>query len=568
MFSPSQLATYFVVSATAAMFCIIAIWSATSRRHWFLRFTLPLAALAILLPIQAHEPVIYFALVMGEIVLVIFGSRIWKARRSKQIPLEPSKNGAFRFGLADLMLAMIPAAIVAWIFSQFAGVGLLIDWPDAFFASILLSVIALLVWGGFASRWKWAASTLALIAIIVAALIDTFLLGDWLSTGEFFGFPKSLMPSGFFPRFSFFLLFLWIYAQSAMLMLIGLAIVAIFSLRDRRTIWRVIVGIAALPPVALLAWVYWQMLGVSEIPANPYLPGNAYPQVLSLAKRNERAGPLEAADIRRELLELLDQPAGVTLDWSRAASDPVSADDTSAIMLYRNLSRSIQAEAEKLHAAGQHDEAARYELALLRLGTTHLRGGLTIHALTGIAVDGVAIALLARHRTEYSPSQSQKIMAELAMLERFRETPAAIMKRDRAFQTTAWRWRPRLYWAINRLFFGESFEGLAAPANNMLRHLYLRQHTDEQLLLADLAIRLFHHDRRRWPVSLDDLVPDYLPDVPKDPYADAPLIYRPGGDGVILYSVGKDGRDDGGVFGTRLESMKPGFDIDLDPAAR
>jgi hypothetical protein len=58
----------------------------------------------------------------------------------------------------------------------------------------------------------------------------------------------------------------------------------------------------------------------------------------------------------------------------------------------------------------------------------------------------------------------------------------------------------------------------------------------------------------RWPKALDELIPNLLPRVPRDPFASAPLqcVHLP--DGFSVYSVGRDRKDDGGD----LESNHPG----------
>lgn len=50
----------------------------------------------------------------------------------------------------------------------------------------------------------------------------------------------------------------------------------------------------------------------------------------------------------------------------------------------------------------------------------------------------------------------------------------------------------------------------------------------------------------RWPEALADLVPVYLTNIPIDPYDGEPLRLCRFGQGIILYSVGEDGSDDGG----------------------
>ncbi len=609
MFIPTVLVTYLVLTATAALYCLIAIWSATSRGHWFFRAMAFPLALAALLPIQAHEPLIYVAMVMGEIVTLIFVgrwiARLWQARpplvvkwplrdawrrrlsrlgevlptfrnllasvlqndNRQEIVQAPSSRW-FRFGIRDLLLAMVPVGISAWIVSQFAGVGLLIRWPDAIYASLWLAVIGVLAWGIFASRWKWLLVFLLVVAVLRAAFVDAELLGDWLWAGEAIEVQKSLASFGFLSRTTILLRLLWLYAQTAVWILAGLAILAVARSAQRRSVWRILAAGVLLPPAALLAWVYWQMIGVAKIPVSPPLPENVYPEILALAARNEKASPSEAAAIHRELLGLLDRPARVEMNWSLAASDPASANDMTYVVQYRNLARSLQAEAENLHAAGKHDEAARYELAILELGAVHLRGGLVFHALIGIAVEGVGTSLLAKHRAEFSPPVARRIIAETATMDEGREPVAAILDRDRAFESVAWRWRTRLQWAVDRLLFGHREGQLTAPQRHVLYDAFKRQQVDEQLLLADLAIRLYQHNHGSWPSSLEELVPDYLPQLPTDLHSQGPLVYRRNSEGFLLYSVGPDHRDNGGRFGTRIESMGSGFDLDLDTVAK
>jgi len=49
------------------------------------------------------------------------------------------------------------------------------------------------------------------------------------------------------------------------------------------------------------------------------------------------------------------------------------------------------------------------------------------------------------------------------------------------------------------------------------------------------------------PDSLASLVPTFLPAIPEDPFDGKPLKYKPSAHGYIVYSVGRDAVDDGGV---------------------
>ena len=63
----------------------------------------------------------------------------------------------------------------------------------------------------------------------------------------------------------------------------------------------------------------------------------------------------------------------------------------------------------------------------------------------------------------------------------------------------------------------------------------------------DAIARGYRLAQGKWPEKLDDLIPKYLARVPTDPFSGEPLLYRRLEDGVVLYSVGLNGRDDEGI---------------------
>ena len=70
-------------------------------------------------------------------------------------------------------------------------------------------------------------------------------------------------------------------------------------------------------------------------------------------------------------------------------------------------------------------------------------------------------------------------------------------------------------------------------------------HCRASMLLA--ALQLYKMDNGRMPGSLSQLVPEYLPELPEDPFSDEDFIYRREGEEWKLYSVGPDMKDNGGV---------------------
>ncbi len=85
-----------------------------------------------------------------------------------------------------------------------------------------------------------------------------------------------------------------------------------------------------------------------------------------------------------------------------------------------------------------------------------------------------------------------------------------------------------------------------------------------------LAIERYRAANGRPPATIPELVPGYLDRVPLDPYSGRPFVYRvlpepdAHGRAYLLYSVGVDGQDDGGVSGE--ESRKKSKDLTVGPS--
>ena len=68
-----------------------------------------------------------------------------------------------------------------------------------------------------------------------------------------------------------------------------------------------------------------------------------------------------------------------------------------------------------------------------------------------------------------------------------------------------------------------------------------------RVVVAAIALKRFQLKHGKWPDTLNELAPEFLPSVPVDPYDGKPLRYHPNADGTfLLYCVGEDGVDDGG----------------------
>jgi hypothetical protein len=88
------------------------------------------------------------------------------------------------------------------------------------------------------------------------------------------------------------------------------------------------------------------------------------------------------------------------------------------------------------------------------------------------------------------------------------------------------------------------------------------QHGHAVIRCTLVAIAAERHRLRHdaWPDSFDELVPALLPESPLDPFDGRPLRYKRLPDGVVIYSVGADGIDDGGRLSPTL-TQQPMTDI-------
>ncbi|HEY1187261.1 MAG TPA: hypothetical protein VGE74_06365 [Gemmata sp.] len=97
---------------------------------------------------------------------------------------------------------------------------------------------------------------------------------------------------------------------------------------------------------------------------------------------------------------------------------------------------------------------------------------------------------------------------------------------------------------------GEVLMGLVAPAMNKIQQAYDRADQTAINLQIAFALAVYRKDNRRYPAHLRDLAPKYLASVPDDVFTGKPLVYKPADKGYLFYSLGMDGKDNGGsTFG-------------------
>ena len=115
--------------------------------------------------------------------------------------------------------------------------------------------------------------------------------------------------------------------------------------------------------------------------------------------------------------------------------------------------------------------------------------------------------------------------------------------------------------------FAPLFSNLA-PAISRIYEAEWRVRTQFDLAITALAVERYRLAQGQLPESLTQLVPAFLPAVPKDYFSPTggPILYRPEADGnFVVYSVSRDMEDDGGE---RMERWYHEGDITFSVVSR
>ena len=114
--------------------------------------------------------------------------------------------------------------------------------------------------------------------------------------------------------------------------------------------------------------------------------------------------------------------------------------------------------------------------------------------------------------------------------------------------------------ATARQQFGElpMIAATLAPATDKIAQAVQRSHGQQRCAIVALACERFRKKNDRWPNSLDELkAAGMLAAIPTDPYVGGPLKLNRTSDGLLIYVVGQDLKDDGGIC-DRANPMKTG----------
>lgn len=203
------------------------------------------------------------------------------------------------------------------------------------------------------------------------------------------------------------------------------------------------------------------------------------------------------------------------------------------------LTIAFSLQGELAEAEGRTDEAVRCYTDLLDLGGATRDGGVTIHRSLGKGSEGFAVEGFHRLVPRLQLDQCQELIQLLQLHVAGMEPHADVVARETVLWYYPFYWRGRLVQAASAIS-GQRTKDPVALQNDIFHQ------TKFQLLICELASQCYYLEQGKYPDTLEDLIPDYLSAVARDPFSGAPFVRDRTESAYALYSVGPDGRDDGG----------------------
>ena len=549
---------------------LLAIWAGASRRHWFLRAGVFVGVLSLLLLIPAYEPFVAFTL-QGAVVAVGVKLHRWWVQRKEDKSALPR---CLRYSVLTLLQLTVFIAI---------GMAVAVKLPVLNFRawqSVVLiglvsgsaTLLGLWIAHGRLLRWWWRIALGVPLAILLSLPLvwwEWFVqqrLGivGWPRVGAFGGLSGDGRQDYFtdwIPMIACVVgitsIVLWLLAgETAIGPKVARKSGQIRSRPLRATACVVLVLVAILltaPP----AYVYYRLMTPLPIPETVLPNPNGFDDLAAAGemaqkwKYRDKADSYNVVPIDELTVAVKEmQPAfeRLSIGLTRPVVMPVDYNSYNypayeSNFNLRYLAKALDGQGRLAQREGRRDDALKSFRDAIQLGYVFRHGGTFHEALTGVVISDIGRHGLYDLRGELATGQCVEV---IRMLNKYQEQtePSEVIF-----------YRTRVLWQHEREWYGYLYlilEGMLNKPDRFpesLHRVFTREIAKTQLLRTELAIQVWQMSHSTLPETLDDLVSNYLPEVPVDPFDPdgGPLRYRRTDDGYVLYSVSDNGKDDGGV---------------------
>lgn len=249
----------------------------------------------------------------------------------------------------------------------------------------------------------------------------------------------------------------------------------------------------------------------------------------------------------------------------------------------RELARLLAIEAQVKQEQGDWGGAMDSDMDAVRLGADVPHGGVIMSDLVGIACQALGRRRLWDMVGHLTAPQARQAARHLEAIQARRVSLADVLQEEKWFgQSTMMRlvsnpkWKAIDFWHSKRASMNnytrymdvaitsarkpyasghqdppmptDLMSNLLVPVITAARPKHTDNETQNALLITAFALRAYRLEHGSYPESLAPLAPRYLAHVPDDPFAlSSPVRYRRVKAAYVLYSLGPDGKEDGGT---------------------
>jgi hypothetical protein len=539
--SLNQVMMLFLVDGVAVM-SLVALWAGWSRAWWFWRALLFAAIPASLAPLEANELILICLVSMPILTTAARLGRWWHERNSP--PVE-TKSRPGQVALTDLFLAFVVLGLFAVaVRSILVGHIVLAEsslfWLAAYIAGAAVAAALPSSLAGSGKKWLIGWS---------AALLVFWASSDWLGwRADPLGLANHFRRS----RFPATIAVYQVEGEICFLLIVGLccglyAATASYSVATAKSrMARAALGLALLVLVAPVAAIYPRMLPPRSS-VTPLPPSEAHDTILRAALR---LWTLESQNVKRgnqylaalqELDHALPTPGHVTYDATLLAQKRLATNRP--VDPTQSLATECMLETSRALHEGRDADVLRLARLQWRVGQSFSLGGTLDDYASSIAFQRSANQAIMALAPSISDQECRNLMQEARALDEAEPDPQRLKDFDEYWQNVSVGWRDRLHDAAAWLTGERDYKRQKPSVADLEKW---RGSDGIRTVQYVLALELHRREEGQFPHDLSSVqAPFDLPEL-LDPYTDFAPVYRRTGAGYLLYSIGKDGKDDGG----------------------
>ena len=239
-------------------------------------------------------------------------------------------------------------------------------------------------------------------------------------------------------------------------------------------------------------------------------------------------------DVRLSLLN----PDLTWRDWQTPEDFDFSNFDEA--MYTRAIARALVAKARQQSHDRQHDAALESGVICSKLPAPLLKDGILVNSLVAIAIESIGLQIIQRSVVTASKEALEKAAEGLAEIQNAWPSLQEVISTDKSICWYGSNWKDKIAMLCSWDTFDNSGSELA----------FIRSKIWRDLMRVTLAIEIYQRKHRRYPQTLNELIPEHLDSIPIDPHSEngSQIVYRVNAKGTEyqVYSLGRDQQDDNG----------------------